>query len=105
MYFAEDEGEAYQRYRYYVIYRIKRLDMLDATPIDEEERKKADTVGYLMAPAKPADDDNAPVETYSVKNVLSSATETKTSTFLVKSKPRYDGTNSEGNRFITNDDL
>jgi len=29
----------------------------------------------------------------------------KVATFLAKGKPRYDGTNSEGNRFIMNDDL
>ncbi len=29
----------------------------------------------------------------------------KVATFLAKGKPRYDGSNSEGNRFIMNDDL
>jgi hypothetical protein len=114
MYFAEDEGEAYQRYRYYVIYRLKRLENLDATPIDAEERAQADAVGHRMAPARPDEAPSpavgptpaAPSEpSFSVKSLLSATAETKTSTYLVKSKPRYDGTNSEGNRFITNDDL
>lgn len=29
----------------------------------------------------------------------------KVATFLAKGKPRYDGSNSEGNRFIVNEDL
>lgn len=109
MYFAEDEGEAYQRFRYYVIHRLPTLNMLDATPVDDEEMSKAQSVGHLMSPARPVDDDHddhdEPVQAYSVTHLVKNATKPKVSSFLVRSKPRYDGSNSEGNRFITNDDL
>ena len=36
---------------------------------------------------------------------LASSKPPKVATFLAKGKPRYDGTNSEGNRFILNEDL
>lgn len=119
MYFSEDEGEAYQRFRYYVIHRLPTLTMLDATEIDQDEKNKAVKIGHLMIAARPdnendqssGDDDdedkkpNNQPKQYSIKNLVQNAPEPKVSTFLVRSKPRYDGTNSEGNRFITNDDL
>ncbi len=117
MYFNEAEAEAYQRFRYYVIYRMPKLQFLDASPIDDAERKEALRIGHLMLPARPqglGDDSKSSsggsghhgrdAETYSMKGLIENK-DTKVATFLVKSKPRYDGSNSEGNRFITNDSL
>lgn len=56
IYFSEGEAEAYQRFRYYVIHRMKSIQFLDSTPVDDAERKEAERVGYLMAPAKPTTD-------------------------------------------------
>lgn len=74
LYFSDGEAEAYQRYRYYVIYRMKSIQFLDSTPVDDAERKEALRVGHLMAPAKPTEssnkeDDKEPVKAY-VDNTL-----------------------------------
>lgn len=115
MYFSEDEADAYQRSRYYIIHRLPTLHMLDATEVESEEKASAQRVGHMMIAARPDDDKsdesdddaegaNKPQQ-YNVRDVMRTAVEPKVSTFLVRSKPRYDGANSEGNRFITNDDL
>jgi len=122
MYFSDDEADSYQRWRYYVIHRLPTLSMLDASPVDDDELDKAKKVGATMIAARPDgddsddDDDNnnndktqqstkTNNELYSVSNLIRQQQEPKVTTFLVRSKPRYDGSNSEGNRFITNDDL
>jgi len=101
--------------------------------VEPSERKEAERVGHLLAPARPttgpggvgngktadfsstaADGAAAgagaaaaePIEeAYSVKALLAQKEAPKTSAFLMKSRARYDGSNSEGNRFITNDEL
>jgi len=108
MYFSDGEAEAYQRYRYYVIFRLKKLKFLDATPIDSSEQKESERIGKFQIAAKPVvkegeEDDlsqsQAPSQPFKPNKPP------KVATFLGKGKPRYDGTNSEGNRFIMNDDL
>eukprot|EP00456_Euglypha_rotunda_P089451 TRINITY_DN9264_c0_g1_i8.p1 TRINITY_DN9264_c0_g1~~TRINITY_DN9264_c0_g1_i8.p1 ORF type:complete len:180 (+),score=30.08 TRINITY_DN9264_c0_g1_i8:111-650(+) len=113
MYFSDGEAEAYQRYRYYVIHRLKKLRFLDATPVDPEERKEAEKRGHLMSVARPKTQPKATVETEATSTTPESPKkkeevkehQIKASTFLGKGKARYDGSNSEGNRFIVNDDL
>lgn len=124
-YFGEGEMESYARYRLYVIYRLKKLQFLDSTPVTIEERKEATLRGAYCRVAKPTDsssssssggknssgttEDQTPTPTtrQSVVGVdkTLSAKPPKVATFLAKGKPRYDGTNSEGNRFIMNEDL
>lgn len=53
MYSSECEADAYQRFRWYAIHRLKKLQFLDASPVDPVEKKEADRIGHLMAPAKP----------------------------------------------------
>lgn len=106
-YFSDGEFEAYQRFRYYVIHRLKKLKALDATPIDAVERKEADRVGQFAAVSKPAaskEDDERPI-VKAAKPPIKPSKPPKVATFLGKGKPRYDGSNSEGNRFISNDEL
>lgn len=111
MYFSDGEAEAYQRFRYYAIHRLRKLEFLDATEIDSLEKKEAERIGHLMATAKPsapsqagaAEDSEATA--YNMKKSMKDGQGPKVATFLVKSRPRYDGSNSEGNRFITNDAL
>jgi len=119
MYFSDGEAEAYHRYRYYVIFRLKKLKLLDASPVEDAEIKEAERVGKFMTPAKPAQKETPAAEVQAPnaapdeadKN-LSSARPAfknnkppKAATFLGRGRPRYDGSNSEGNRFISNDDL
>lgn len=116
MYFSDGEAESYQRFRYYVIHRLKNLECLDATEIDENEKQEASRIGHLMGVVKPAAKSNDTGEksgsnsndnnggAYNMRKSMKDDAP-KVATFLVKSRPRYDGSNSEGNRFITNDEL
>jgi hypothetical protein len=112
--FLDDTAaEAYQRFRYLIIHKIPRLQFLDSTPITEEEKKEAQRVGQYMKVAKPkgapvtesAEEVETKVKKAKASKQHFSAAPPKAATFLAKGKPRYDGSNSEGNRFIVNDDL
>jgi len=127
---GDDSMESYARFRLYVCYRLKHLAFLDATPVTPEERKEATVRGAYCRVAKPqapkpsgksaaspsaaaaaaSDSATSPLSPDSAARqsqvgVSADAKPPKVATFLAKGKPRYDGTNSEGNRFIMNDDL
>jgi len=107
LYFSDGEFEAYQRYRFYVIHRLKKLKLLDATQIDATEQKEADRVGKLSVVMKPQttkEEDERPIQK-ATRPPIKPSKPPKVATFLGKGKPRYDGSNSEGNRFISNDEL
>eukprot|EP00461_Guttulinopsis_vulgaris_P004043 UN04044 len=97
MYFSEDEADAYQRSRYYIIHRLPTLQMLDATEVDDEEKDKAQRIGHMMIAARPDqdqssdddDDDNESngnsskhAQQYDIKNLLKTAQDPKVSTFF-----------------------
>jgi len=111
MYFSDGEAEAYQRYRFYVIHRLKKLYFLDATPVDADERKEADKRGAFLSVARPknmpktVEPTSSPTSDGEPKRKEVKEHTPKVATFLAKGKARYDGSNSEGNRFIMNDDL
>lgn len=111
MYFSDGEAESYQRYRYYIIHKLKKLQYLDATPVDATERKEAEMRGAFCKIARPSGPVSPqpiaePIVKKSSIGVAAGGNKPiKVATFLAKGKPRYDGTNSEGNRFIMNDDL
>jgi len=108
IYFSDGEAEAYQRYRYYVIHRLKKLRFLDVTPVSAEERKEGEKRGAFLNVARPKNEPKSPEPASkpeeSTKKEVKEHTP-KVGTFLAKGKARYDGSNSEGNRFIMNDDL
>jgi len=98
-------GDAYQRYRYHVISKIPKLQFLDSTPVEDAERKEAAKGGHLSV-ARPTAVQTQVTDNKAVAPTQKLSTSPpKVATFLAKGKPRYDGTNSEGNRFIMNDDL
>ena len=113
MYGREEEAEAYQRHRWFVINRLKRLQLLDASPVTAVERREAEVKGEFCVVARPTqadDDEQTGVHPEGVQQALigvaaGGAGPVKAATFLAKGKPRYDGANSEGNRFIVNEDL
>lgn len=117
VYFSENETEAYGRFRLYVIYRLRQLQYLDSTEVTPEERKEATIRGAYCRVAKPTmakskspgpESSQADTPTQRQSQVgfdRNQQKPPKVATFLAKGKPRYDGTNSEGNRFIMNDDL
>ena len=116
-YASESEVDAYHRFRLHVLWRLKGLRMLDAMAVSREERQEAEAKGEFCVVARPksADEDGGPEGRRAVKRegvqqaligvAAGSAGPVKVATFLAKGKPRYDGANSEGNRFIVNDDL
>jgi hypothetical protein len=52
-YFVGKDGEDYKRYRYFVLFKLKKLKFLDSSPVSAEERKQAEKQGAYMIPAKP----------------------------------------------------
>lgn len=114
--YCSGEIEAYQRYRYSVIHRLPKLSFLDSTPVTPEERKEAEIRGPFLRVAKPQ-----PIVRKGTTTSQTSSPSTaepapavstprddgppKVATFLARGRTRYDGSHSEGNRFIVNDDL
>jgi len=104
------DSDDYQRYRYYVLYRMKGLRFLDSTPVSETERREAMRIGHLQLPARPDPsqyrrsaipaDEEIPKE---LSPELKQEGIGKAS-FGVSNYVYY-GRQSEGNRFIMNDDL
>jgi len=101
-----------------VLYTLKGLTFLDTTEVTPEERKEAETKGKFLVVKKPEDneikngkenhehieDDNANNEEHVVSD-SSAYKHAEPAAFLGKGKIKYDGRESEGNRFIMNQDL
>jgi hypothetical protein len=49
------DDQDYQRYRYYVIYRLSQLTFLDSSTITSEERREAKRVGAFMKVVRPVE--------------------------------------------------
>ena len=112
---------AYHTFRLHVLWRLKHLRMLDAMAVTREERDEAEAKGEFCAIARPKGgagegeeeerlEGRKALRPEGVQQALigvaaGGAGPVKVATFLAKGKPRYDGANSEGNRFIVNDDL
>ncbi len=99
--------QLHTRYRLTVIYHLPTVTFLDTEAVQMKERKEAMKRGKFLNVAKPpqdqlddvdevADHEEADVAPY--KNV-------KPAAFLGKGRIKYDGRESEGNRFILNQDL
>lgn len=112
--FTGRDSDDYQRYRYYVLHILRGLRFLDSREVVDEERKEALRVGHLCLPARPdpsqytrsgtpngeKDAENVPAE---LPQDLKQEGVGKASFGL--SNYVYYGRQSEGNRFIVNDDL
>jgi len=112
-YFMGKDSEDYQRYRYYVLYRMKHIKFLDSSAVTPAERKEAARVGQYMIPAKPQPlqpvDKPKSLDDLEAENEPAPLPETtdqgaRGPRFGVSSYVYY-GKHSEGNRFITNDQL
>jgi len=117
------DSDDYQRYRYYVLHMLRGLKFLDSREVEEEERKEAQRVGHLCLPARPdpsqykrtslvgsdgngnstdkIDADHLPIP--ELPQDLKQEGIGKASFGL--SNYVYYGRQSEGNRFIVNEDL
>jgi len=109
-YFTGKDSDDYQRYRYYVLFRLRQLKFLDSTPVTDQERSEAIRVGSFALPARPDPAQyrrpaSAPVpdELPELSQELKKEGQAKAS-FGVSNYVYY-GRQSEGNRFIVNEDL
>jgi len=105
------DSDDYQRYRLYVLYRLKDLRFLDSSPVTEDEKREALRVGHLSLPARPDPSQYrrspAPTPPEDVYTTLPQDLKQEgvgRASFGVSSYVYY-GRQSEGNRFIMNDDL
>eukprot|EP00743_Colponemidia_sp_Colp-15_P002681 GILK01002905.1.p1 GENE.GILK01002905.1~~GILK01002905.1.p1 ORF type:complete len:240 (+),score=15.42 GILK01002905.1:66-785(+) len=122
-FFDELNSEAYYCYRLYVIYRLPKLEFLDCSEVDEQERRKAMRTGANFAPVR-TDSVSEKLPGYRPSSV--SVDESNRvpngpaspvsqaggrpharshSGMFGMSQYQYDGSHSEGNRFISNKDL
>ena len=113
--------DAYRRYRLTLIFCLTSLRFLDATPVTLDERQSANKCGqFLGQTAKPLSkhhsleqlkllQERAEAEkAYELDKASRKNTRRKSSTTMLglgHADQRYDGSHSEGNRFITNSDL
>jgi hypothetical protein len=108
---SEEDVETTRRFRLYVIYRLPKLQFLDSSPVSLNERKEASQKGQYLAPRRPATTGaTSPASASSMpiaQPVPQAPAEAlkRPSSFLGVGSSRYDGANSEGNRFITDKHL
>ncbi|XP_062586960.1 leucine-rich melanocyte differentiation-associated protein-like [Saccostrea cucullata] len=107
----DKDDEDYQRYRYYVLFRLPGLKFLDSTNVKEEELAEAKRVGPYMQVIKVKEDEIEHKEEEDEEPAPFSPLPKSTKSLdkpiasFGKSKYIYYGKQSEGNRFIRNKDL
>lgn len=108
---TDKDEEDYQRYRYYVIFKLPRLRFLDSRPVSESERTEAKRVGALMRVVKADETDlglaastDSTTEKYNPLPTNTKDGGQHQGTFG-RCRYVYYGRHSEGNRFIKNTDL
>ena len=113
---SEKDEEDYQRYRYFVLYKLPKLRFLDSRPVSDRERSEAQRVGQFMRVVRAdegnvrersssgAGDFNGPSGDYTPLPQGLANTGEHRGTFGV-CRYVYYGRHSEGNRFIRNNDL
>ncbi|KAL3277074.1 hypothetical protein HHI36_012435 [Cryptolaemus montrouzieri] len=108
----ENDEEDYQRYRYFVLHHLPNLKFLDSTKVREIERTEARRRGKYMKVMRPstASSNDTSSENISWESSFSPLPRTIRSLddhrgAIGKCKKLYNGKHSEGNRFISNNDL
>jgi len=110
-YFTGKDFDDYQRYRYYVLYRMNKLKFLDSSPVNSDERKQAMKVGPYAAISRPDESlyskkvENGHLEQFPSLPDSTSIEGKVGSARIGVSTTVYLGVNSEGNRFILNEHL
>jgi len=109
-YITGEDYDGYQKYRYFILYHLKHLKFLDSTPVTDEERKESERQGQYCIPVKAKQQDVVREEIDEDEPTYKSlspelATEGKGKASFGVSTYVYYGRQSEGNRFIMNDDL
>ncbi|XP_038348283.1 leucine-rich melanocyte differentiation-associated protein isoform X1 [Canis lupus familiaris] len=104
----EKDEEDYKRYRCFVLHKLPNLKFLDARKVTRQEREEALVRGSFMKVVKPkASSDRVTASPEHHYTPLPSASRDLTNHRGVLGKCRYVyyGKNSEGNRFIRDDQL
>ncbi|KAG1692024.1 Leucine-rich melanocyte differentiation-associated protein [Nymphon striatum] len=97
----ENDEDDYQRYRYFLIFRMPKLKFLDSTPVKNKERVEANRVGVKQTDKKgmeSGDKEYRPLPCGATKEGMHRGA-------YAQRKHAYSGKQSEGNRFIRNNDL
>ncbi|GAB5365986.1 hypothetical protein AAMO2058_001105700 [Amorphochlora amoebiformis] len=99
--------KSYRRYRLLLIYRLPSLKFLDSSPVTTSERKQAQKDGPKLERMRGVQGNIASGEGEIVKDGRNSdmSPPKQPAAFLAKGYFRYNGTQSEGNRFILNNEL
>ncbi|XP_025097307.1 leucine-rich melanocyte differentiation-associated protein-like isoform X2 [Pomacea canaliculata] len=105
---TDKDDEDYQRYRYYVLFHLPKLKFLDASAVRLTELLEAKRCGQFMEVVRPneAIEQREPVEAMTFQysplpKEGSSESDDQHIGHWGKSRSKYLGKNSEGNRFIT----
>ncbi|XP_065677715.1 leucine-rich melanocyte differentiation-associated protein isoform X3 [Hydra vulgaris] len=119
--YTDKDDEDYLKYRYCVLQFLPNLKFLDSSPVTQAERKEAKRIGNVNN-VKPSS--NVPVSLimqyscFIYNNLFETSSQEKCATkpsseiqesfsksYFGKNRVSYYGKNSEGNRFIVNEDL
>lgn len=122
-FFTGKDQQDYARYRLYVLHCLPGLKFLDSSPITPAERAEAKRVGHLMRVARPTSAESLPSvtpteatpgqllepdaqpEEASKEDEEDPLAPRRGKASFGVSRYIYQGKQSEGNRFITNDEL
>jgi len=111
IYFKHGNDDKYRRYRYIVLYHLHGLTHLDTTEVAEQEKRQALDKGKFLVTKKPSkqqmeDTEEIEEEEEEQQDAVQSKPKTgEPAAYLGKGRIKYDGRESEGNRFILNTDL
>ena len=101
--------QLHKRYRLTVIYHLPNVTFLDTEPVQLKERQEAMKRGKFLIVAKPSQEQLKEVEDINEDEYqnddISPYKNVQPAAFLGKGRIKYDGRESEGNRFILNQDL
>jgi len=108
IYFKHGNEDKYRRYRYTVLYHLHGLTYLDTTAVTAKEQQEALEKGKFLVVKKPSQGQMEETEEIAEEEEnqnIEPKPRTEPAAFLGKGKIKYDGRESEGNRFILNSDL
>ena len=101
--------QKHNRYRLTVIYHLPNVTFLDTEQVKFSERQEAMKRGKFLIVAKPSEEQLKDVEDINEEDYqnddVTPYKNVQPAAFLGKGRIKYDGRESEGNRFILNQDL
>jgi len=104
VYFGTENEKPYQRFRRRILQELPNLRVIDTQDVTKNEREDAKRQPkYLIA--RPSQDEEENSEDDEPRGVSFTEEKIAPAAFIGTGKLKYDGRDSEGNRFITNLDL